>query len=106
VKQFLDRENYGVVYKFIPAPVWYTVEVDVDESLAKAVPLMLERFQKVNMYLDSLFEAARSGATPPEMHDEIKEIIAQCLAPADRGLAKKQKPKATEADSNSASPSN
>jgi hypothetical protein len=105
VKQFLDRENFGIVYKFVPTPVWFTVEVDVDPSIAKAVPLLAERMQKINLYLDSLFEAARSGATPPEPSDEVKEIVAQCLAPADRGLAKKQKPKATEADSNSESQS-
>jgi hypothetical protein len=106
VKQaYLDRDNYGIVYKFIPTPVWFTIEVAVDPDLHKAWPLMQERFAKVNSYLDAVFEAARAGATPPELTEELKEIIKQCLAPAAAEPAKKQKPKATEAASNSASQS-
>lgn len=104
-KAFLDRDNFGIVYKFIPNPVWFTIEVDVPDDLRKAVPLMTERFQKMNVYLDALFEAARAGAASPPVPDELKEIIAQCLAPVAVEPAKKQKHKATEADSNSESPS-
>ena len=102
---FLDRENWGIVYKFIPTPVWFTIEVAVDPDLVKAWPLLTERFAKVNAYLDAVYEAGRSGAALPELTDELKEIIKQCLAPAAAEPAKKQKPKATEAASSLESPS-
>jgi len=100
VKQaYLDRDNFGIVYQFIKKPVWFTIEISADEDLLKAWPVMTERFSKVNGYLDSLFEAGRAGSTPPEMPEDVKEIIAQCLAPAAAAPAKKQKPKDTAAAS-------
>lgn len=98
-KAYLDRYNYGVVYHFIPTPVWFTIEVEIDPDLEKAVSALNLRFSQLNEYMGALYEAARAGAPVPEMPDNVKEIIAQCLAPAAAAPAKKQKPKDTAAAS-------
>jgi hypothetical protein len=93
----LDRNNprSTFVYSFIDTPVWFSMTLEVPVATAAKVKKLASDFHTVQAWLDTCWEAARSGAQPPEMPSEVKEILwpESATPPAE----KRRKRKDTEA---------